>query len=302
MVEFDRIVPIINPRSSNIRRARGYLEDLYDAYPTFYDRGQPPIETTPDLERTIERIQAQTRPGDLVPVLGGDGTISAAAQAITGRDIVMLTTWAGNGNDGSRDLNGEPGERPIHQLIQRGQTVAVYPMTIAIDSLRRQAINYFEFGCNPKGARLLNSPAWRRLPGYRNDHIRNLYEYAALPPTAFFSRRIPVTEAGATRHLVNFSAIRSHYLAKHALAPVRLSEPRAFTTEVRTQPGLLPWAYQAVRGNLRGDYLEKGQVRSMHIGRTVLYHIDAEPDTIERGSQLSISLAETPFYAVSTRP
>jgi hypothetical protein len=33
----------------------------------------------------------------------------------------------------------------------------------------------------------------------------------------------------------------------------------------------------------------------------VLYHIDAEPGVIEKGSTLELSMADTPFYAVSTR-
>jgi diacylglycerol kinase family enzyme len=301
MTEFERIVPVVNPHSTNIGRAQGYLDDLYDAFPSFTDRNMQPIETTRNAEKTLERILQNTRPGDLVPILGGDGTISAAAQAAAGRDIILLPMWAGNGNDAASDLNGEAGARPMHQLILHGIKKAIHPVDIHIDSRALQAINYFEVGSNPKGAKLLNTNAWRNLPGYDNDRLRSIYEYAALLPIAFFSRRFPITEDDITRRAVNLSVVRSHHVAKHATFPVSLEETHAFMTESSTPLHLLPWALRALRGTLKGDYLELGQKRSMQIGRTVLYHIDAEPGVIEKGSTLELSMADTPFYAVSTR-
>lgn len=301
MIEFGRIVPVVNEHCTNVQRAVSYLEDLYDSYPNFYDPSAI-ILTSRDSAQTVRDVRGGTRDGDLVVVVGGDGTIGATAEAIGGRDITMLTTWAGNGNDSSRDLNGEADARPIHELLRDGKSVAVHPLAVTVDSMKTfKAVNYFEIGSNPKGAKMLNSDWWRNLPGYDNDRLRLWYEKAMLPPTAFFSLRFPVTEHGVTRKLVNFTAANSHYMAKLAELPVHLDEPRAFLTEAATQPGLLPWAIQAVRGTLRGEYLEKGGTRELTIGRTVLYHADAEPDVIEKGSRVRLAISEIPFYAVSSR-
>jgi len=302
MIEFQRIVSVQNPCASNTTRAARYYAELCEAYPQFHDRSLRPIMTTPDRGQTIERIQKHTREGDLLFVQAGDSGYGVTAEAIAGqKDIIMLPGWGGNGNDAARDLNGDPDARPIRDIIEQGEAVAIHPLAITIDALKQQALNYYEIGANPKGAKLLNTKLWRNLPGYGNDWLRSMYEYAALPPAAFFSRRFSITEDGVTRRAVNLSAVRSRYAAKHAKFPVSLAEPHAFMTESATPFHLLPWAVRAVRGTLKGNYLELGETRTMRIGRTVLYHIDAEPGVIEKGSTVELAMSAEPSMAVSTR-
>ena len=302
MITCERIVRVQNPGCSNFARAASFADEIEAAYPDLCDPELKPIETSQNPEKTIESIRKIVRPGDLVLGVCGDGAGAATGQAIAEiDDTSLLLLWGGNGDDGAHDLNGRPGARPAHELIQCGRIATVHLLDILVDSKLRQAMNYFEAGWNANFAELINSPRWRNLPGYHNDRLRTLYEATALPVVAARSRRFPVTEDEVTREVLSYLVNNARYMAKIAKFPTSLDQPGAVITEIARHRDLPGWGLRAVTDNLHGEPLDPGQARNLQIGRTVLAHTDAETFVIEKGSSVEIGISNVSFSAVTTR-
>lgn len=301
MIEFDRIMPVINPCCSNLPRAQAYLQQIKKAYPRQTIPGLRSIFTSEDPEITTDRVRRYARDGDILEVLGGDSTVKAVASGIAGRDIILDTTYAGNGNDAARDLKGVFGRKHPAKHLEDGEAVAVHPLAVTIDGLTRYCVNYFGIGASAHGAKLLNSQRWRQLPGYQNDTVRSAYEWLALPATMHLSRRFALREGEEEREILDFTIANGHYLAKHGKLPVHLDEPRAFMFECSNQVGVLPWGLRTIHGKARGNYLEQGERRIMQIGHTVMAHVDGEPFVIEKGCTIAMAIAEKSFLAVRDR-
>lgn len=301
MITFDRVHILRNEYSSNADYAKLRREEFFDAFPTFYDPDYKPIQTSIDDEDTVGRTREALQDGDILLVEGGDKTVEQAGRAALGLNVTVLPLWGGNGNDASHDLNGKPGARSMHEIITKGHSVAVHPVNISINGLQRTMLNYFELGCNAKGATLLNNPTWRKLPGYHHNRLRSAYEAMVIPAYTLASRRFTITEDDQEKRLMNLSIVHSHTAAKHATFPVSLTQERVLMTECATPASLAIWGIRAIRGNVTGPYLERGMERTLHLGSDTLCHIDAEPDRIERGSVVSLSLNPRSFNAVSTQ-
>lgn len=302
MAEFERIVSLVNEYSSQITHARPVLNDIYAHYPKLPHLD---ITTLPEKQHTEARLDKVLHPGDLVVVAGGDDTMNTAANVLAGRkEIAMLPLKAGNGNDFVHGLYGKAARLAPHELLTRGQPVAIHPLRVALDGLdHKLAVNYVSAGATAYGSRVLNHPWYRSLPGYQLEKLRDAYEWSVLPLSAFIlSRSFRITEEGHERRVIDFTAANGPFMAKHAKLPIELQEPRAFAFECNSELQLLNWALNLVNGTPEGRYLERDRERRLQIGRTVLAHIDAEPFTIEKGTELTLSIHPKPFYALTPRP
>jgi hypothetical protein len=231
--------------------------------------------------------------------------MNTAASALAGRKaIAMLPLKAGNGNDFVHGLYGKDSWLAPHELLARGRPVAIHPLRVAIDGLDTQlAVNYVSVGATAYGSRILNHPWYRRLPGYQFGRVRDAYEWSVLPLSALaLSKSFKITEEGHTRRVIDFTAANGPFMAKHAKLPVELEEPRLFAFECNNEFQLLGWALNLVNGTPEGRYLDRGHERHLRIGRTVMAHIDAEPFTIEKGTQLTLGIHPEPFYALTPQP
>lgn len=97
-------------------------------------------EQRDNFGHTLEDMQKEIRPGDFLVVVGGDGSVNAAAEAILGhtdeevRDTVALLTMpAGNTNLGSNDLLSKLGNKEsIRSIFGRGEVLDFSPMGMTI--------------------------------------------------------------------------------------------------------------------------------------------------------------------------
>lgn len=301
--EFDRIVGVVNPAASRFKQVIGQLDSIANAFPElpYYE-----IRTDKDFVDTATHLSEIGQKNDLVVVVGGDGTKGTTAKEICKTGGILLPLPGGSGNDLDTGLFGRENRLSPVEIIQKGTVINIHPISLAVNGVHNMAINYCGIGSTGRGSRTMNSDWFReKLPFREIDAVRDKYEKIVIPTVAFLTPPFVVTENNKNRLITEFSVINGPSIAKRGRIPVRLEQEEAFVTECATPTGLLPWAIKSVRGTLEGEYLKRGEFRTLHIrhtvlGRAIVGHVDAQTFDISEGSAIVIGISDESFRAIST--
>lgn len=305
--EFNCIVGLINPHASRHDQTLPQLEALKNAYA---DIPYHLIETDKDFVEARQQLLSVGKPDDLVVVVGGDGTKSAAAETLCETGGIMLPLPGGNGNDLDTGLFGRNNRLSSLERLKYGAVIKIRPLDVAVNGVHQLASMYAGIGATGRGSAAMNHFFTRRLPGRNHDAIQSFYDLTVIPGTSVMSAPFIVRENGNERWVTELSFVNGPSMAKYAIIPVLLEHPEAFVTERTLSPQLLPWALKGKLGTLIENgvtetYLREEQLRSFRIGRilmrrSVTAHIDAQPFQIPVGSKVEVGISEKSFRAIST--
>lgn len=108
-----------------------------------------PISTTAD-DAYLDELIPQIRPGSIVVVSGGDGTVKRTLLALrksgfTGEEIDILITGAGNKNDVARMLHGKKHVSDPLAVLERGQKTTIIPVEATMTDQNGETVRQEEF-------------------------------------------------------------------------------------------------------------------------------------------------------------
>lgn len=311
--DFDRIVIVTNPTSTRAAQIHHLIDELEAST---YGKRLHTIHTKADIDSTTEILQNTLHPGDVVVVAGGDGTVHQIINALAngtllGQRIPILPLWGGNGNDMAHMLNGRSTRRPS-KLLQQGKVTAIYPIQVHYtsdeDNAQRLAGYCVGIGATAYGALCLNEAAYRRRIGYKNKFVRQLYEAHALTKALSEISTYTIEDGQGIRTIFERTIANGPRMAKYGKLPVKLTEQRLFVTDIAEKHTLAVAGWlgrlvcQPLVGPPSGYYLEGGQELSFAIRhKPTFMHFDAETHVLPPDSEVHITQASHPFYAISTK-
>ncbi|HEU4913874.1 MAG TPA: diacylglycerol kinase family protein [Candidatus Saccharimonadales bacterium] len=299
MAAFERAVVLTNPMCTRAKSVRRRVAELADSP---YGRHLEVIPTKPDREATEEKIRQCLQPGDVLCVAGGDGTVNTA---IRSANVPILPLWGGNGNDLAHMLNGRPVRRPS-RLLERAEVVPIRPIrgdiSIADENTTEIAGSYAGFGAGALGALRLDDGGHRKKIFYSIAAARMLYEADLLLKSLAEAQPFTVTRDGEKQSVYDITLANGPRIAKVGRLPVQLTEERCFAFET-TDKSFMPITQRMgalAIGRPSGSYITD-KTYDFTVHEPVLAHFDAEPQILPPDTHVSLSLAEEPFYAVTTR-
>lgn len=167
-IENGRLVLFANPTSSQPERVKRFEEALEDC-PRF-SQDMLLVHTQPPWEAdNAELLASELREGDIVVVLGGDGTTNAAANGIIKaeqQNVKMVSASCGNADDISQSLYGEGffgNEANIFQVLEHGEQRPLSTIRVDQGGTTRHALGYFGLGLTGMSAERMNIPGYRRM-------------------------------------------------------------------------------------------------------------------------------------------
>jgi diacylglycerol kinase family enzyme len=315
LTPFDSFLIIRNPASTSVTAANRRIAELQRAFPSATCHI---IDTRPGgkaANRALLHDQAgQLGRRTLLCVAGGDGTINLVLDSLLhdpalsaqGRQTPIFPLWGGNANDLACMLNGGPRSANTTAIVRTGSIVAVFPLVCSFTNRQgRQTTHlaacYTSFGASAITTQILGqkkstSNALFRQPGLR------------------FIREVLIAISGMS-HAPTF-AINSDGQTKTVYEYIFFNGPRfAKVTGVRRQ--LID---QKFHGVLLGKKRLSGVLASMAalnrknqahkfehtqanftVRQTTWSQFDGETIRVPAGTTVTISVAEQPFFALSTR-
>jgi hypothetical protein len=299
MAQFERAAVLSNPVCTRAKTVQRRVAELADSP---FGRHLEVIVTEPEREATENKIRSRLRPGDVLCVAGGDGTVNTAVRSAG--EVPVLPLWGGNGNDLAHMLNGRPTNRPS-RLLEKGKVVAIRPIqgsiTTESGTTTEIASSYAGFGAGALGALYLNDGVHREKLFYSLAGMRLLYEADLLLRSFAASEPFSVCRDGKEQDIFDLTVANGPRIAKFGRLPLRLTEERQFAFGVE-EKGIWPIARRMgalAIGRPDGEYITDGAYEFTLLSNT-LAHFDAEPQILFAGTHVSIRQAETPFYAVTT--
>ncbi len=118
MPAFNHFVVLVNPASTNAARVEHSISELRRMYPAGEVVVRHTLPTEKANRRQIARWAAGFRPGTLLCIGAGDGTVNLVVEVLLqapglsaeARRTPILPLWGGNANDLACMLNGPAGK------------------------------------------------------------------------------------------------------------------------------------------------------------------------------------------------
>lgn len=238
-IQFERLVALSNPRSSNADKVAKITAALEKAYPgKVVERaiGQTDVENVNLLKDTLKI-------GDILLVCGGDGTIGTVIEYLFDpavpkelRQTPVLPVGTGRMNDVARMVNGRYADDPLY-VLRKGRTVAVYPLVCTCvplegtgGAITRTVLYNVGFGYSGAGSEAMNDPAFRAkiqrlMPMTRTVEFFKIGA-TVLKDAPYFD----ITHRGKRRAVLEVIAANGHILGGYYRVPVRLSQKEFYFT------------------------------------------------------------------------
>ena len=312
-----RIFVLENPVAKNGHIGNGQLQDLIN----FTGLKQDRIHTSRDPVETGGALSEELEPTDLLYVIGGDGTVNMATEALMDTKAIVLPTRSGNANDLARALNGNLAPWQVYQeAFMNGalRSVEVRPIQVEIEDMQGRvhdlslAMNYVSFGFAALASEYLNRPWESQL----------IYElYKNMSPKVQALMRLP-SEArqlaraardinpfevviGDTRfETVDLSFVHSSKMAKFGNFAINHTDDFMLSSML-SEKGVGAMAGQFVRMMFKAMSVEQTAgaefcVSSGADNQQLFYQVDGEAHALPKTSIVSVSLADKFIRALST--
>lgn len=308
--QFNRIILVINPQSSNIHRVKKRADELARL---FSEQPLTILETTAQASPFVPRLEKALtdEPGSvLLSVGGGDGTVNLVLNTLMELEpnidltaVTMLPLWGGNANDFAYMLNGLASRTSLAQILSRGELVAIYPFKIKISRPGREstihyAACYASFGASAYTAdRLANPNKDRRLLG-KSTAGKITSEVIRVFRAMIDAPVFDAEQDGQRMKIFEQVFSNGSRMAKIDRLPVKLNE-KAFYRAVQSEKHPLYLLVQFLRGKKIGQVTDKSA--RFTIRERAWAQFDGEVMVLPKNTTISIGLAKTPFYALSTK-
>ncbi len=308
-IEFDKLLVLFNPKSSNAHKAESAAAALAKKYPD-----QVVIKETPATEEALRKLlSANLKEGDILIPAGGDGTVSTAINCLLHPDMPaalrrtrVLPLGTGRMNDIAHMVNDSHFD-DAQYVLKHGRELPIYPMKVSFTPLskkekplERLAVYSLGIGCSAALGELVNDPDFRAKQKARALATREIElftsSYDVLKKAPYFD----VTYKNKHRRVFDINAINGHILAGYYRLPVKLSS-KEFLFEFLTTKGLfrtIKTVAELVTNRYQGG--EKTESLEFTLHDSIISHISGETFTPPAPCNVLIKLHEEPIIMLAT--
>jgi diacylglycerol kinase family enzyme len=299
-----------NPGSTNNQRADQIITDLRAAG-TFKDILV--IETAhkqyeQNKKRLLEALES-VQGNAWIAIAGGDGTISAAVNALQGSDasaVSLLPLPTGNSNDVATMLH-----RTKHisaRQFSKARATPVYALSCTLTDKKgrstvRYAVAYISFGITAQTAQTINAPTHRGQHTARSSHRarRRIHEIRRFASVLQRATPFTIQENGESKVLFERIVTNGQRMAKYFRWPVQLPD-QAFRDISIDRLGPVRTLKQVVlmaRGKIAGEHKTKDNIVRFECLTPVLAQFDGETLDIPAGTTVAIQHTATPLSFIA---
>lgn len=310
-ITVDRLLVLFNPRSSNAQEANAHIDALKIAYP--YKVATAAIGRTKAENLAILKLYLQ--PGDILVILGGDGTISSIINCLFDPDIPdslqripVLTVGTGRMNDTARMLHGRHFKDPLY-VLRHGRHLSVYPLSCVFTPLTSNdkplalsVIYYLGFGLSGTASYTWNDPQFRAKVQKRTSVTRTVEFLKAGSNLVRDSEYFDITLKGKRRSVLDIAVANGHIVGGYYRLPTRLSQ-REFFFEFSDDKSFLHTFRTIVElmiNQYRGGTITKSISFTLH--DPVPAHLGGEPFIPPAPCQVRITHHKQPIVMLATNP
>ncbi len=315
--KFDRLIVLLNPKSTNYDRAKKMVAEITDIFTA--ERTEI-LQASPGGKQDdiymLRKYADKFGPSTLFCVAAGDGTVSSIINFLLtdstlpekARLTVLLPLWGGNGNDLATTLNGHANMAKIKSILDKGNVVAAHPLYCRVAHGKEEqklllAGNYMAFGATGLMCANLNSKA------HRESFLFNM-PGGAMPQSIittwrslYSSLRFAIEESGKRRMIYELEIVNGPIVGKYYHVPVELLDDHFYVdTWISKIPlgtplaGILSMWRRTLRRS-KNHYFKKVEFT---IKDSTWAQFDAEPVRIKPDTKIEIGMYDRPFYALST--
>lgn len=312
---FDRYIVIHNPVSADAYKTAERLRELR----RLRSKGKVFIlDTLPGgnkanghlLRQHADKLGERT----LLCVAGGDGTVSMVIDALLHepgftaeqRRTPIAPLWCGNANDLAYILSGRPTSRPVHKLLKKGSIIAVRPMECRLVYANGRhatftAACYASFGATAFATREMQSTLRSKSPIRRFGLSRFGQEFFAAMWALMRAPTFKVTENGQTRVIFERTHLNGSRFAKVIGLPLSLTDSKFHRATIEHKH--LVAIFMHIIGLVSDRNLSKKTITRdvFTVHDPIWAQFDGEAVHIPADTEIRISIAQKPFYALSTR-
>ncbi len=287
-IAFERLVVLSNPRSSNADLAKKITADLEKAYPGRVVKGA----VAQDKATNIKTLQDILRPGDILLVCGGDGTIGNMIENLLDpaipenlRRTPVLPVGTGRMSDLARMANGGYYRNPRY-VLKHARKLQVLPIACLCQPvkaghppIKKLAVYNFGFGYSGNCSVAWNDPEFRAALK-AGPPIYTPYKFFKtgsdiLKNAEYFD----ITYKGERRAVLDVSGAVGHIFGGYYRMPARLSQKafyltvsddKSFLKTVRTAAELLTNRFDGGEMTTSAEFTLHDPVTA-HIGGETFY-------------------------------
>ncbi len=298
---YDRIVLAYNPQSR-------HADETERQQAVAGEIGLPVelVQTEPGVQAMRSLLDEVLEPRDVLVVWGGDGGGSTAAQAMLGKEQPVVLLPGGNANDSYVMVNGA---KTLPDIIRTGRLINLRPLEVGartadLGEMERRAIGYFSIGAAANASRIIDQWKLRPPSGIRPPRIVREAKVCldALATGPLFS--MATDAASEPIQASDRTFARGNIMAKLGRTHANLAEPvfEDVTTIARGYGDAVRLMAKLGRGSLKGVMREAVQFCVFSEDGTPLsVQYDGEYDTVESGSELTVTISPRSYKTITTR-
>ena len=261
------------------------------------------------LEARMQRFGSDA----VLCVAAGDGTVNLAMETLVSsrkladatRLTPLLPLWGGNANDLAHMLNGSE-RTSLGKVFAKAESVAIYPLACRLrypdgEQETRVAACYASFGATAYAAAHLNRPRHRHNPWWNMPVSKPFGDFLAGANGLIEAPLFDINERGKRKKIYEREFINGSRFAKLNFASVRLTD-RAFRV-LTIRHKHIAW----IANHLWQLFTRYGDDRRVQDDVTftcehqAMAQFDGETLQLPAGTTVTVGLADTCFYALSTR-
>lgn len=311
MIEFERLVILFNPASTNAAKAERQIQQLESAFSGKVIKAN----VGKDHAATCKILKEHLRPGDILVPAGGDGTINNVINCLLSpsmskeiRNTRVLPLGAGRMNDIPRMLNRRYYNDPRY-VLENGRELSVNPMHCTITPFDKSkkpleviTIHSIGFGFGAESSKLYNDPEFRAKQQQRSAIAQEVELFRAAVEILKEAKPLEITVNGQKRQVFDVTAVCGHIMAGYYRLPSRLSQKefffeisddKSFAHTVKTIAELMTNRYS-------GGELATSVSFDLHTPAAA--HIGGEPFTPPSPCKVEIKTHSQPLKVIATSP
>jgi hypothetical protein len=275
------------------------------------------IYTNVDWRVNRDQIAERVTPDDLLVIVSGDGGINDITHALCDKEsddwmrtVPQLFAGGGHGNDAPRAFNSRRHRKHLNQVLLDGRVMEFAPLKLEVENLGKIATNwalsYVGVNLTALLAEKFEGTDYRDNDRYKSATKlgKAVIDAQAFVPTFKSSEELDIVTSDS--RVYEFCVTRGSAMAQFLTPPSKYSEHEMFKFDVKKKSSLrVGAAILALLAPSRairpiGNFTD--QPITLKVGDDVPWQRDGKKDTLEAGSELTITLAtDKQLRVVTTR-